>query len=160
MPKASTFDPPHYTYDDYKLWEGRWELIGGTAYAMSPAPSVAHQAVSNKIAWVLESLLQHCPDCRALLPVDWRISDDTVVQPDNLVVFHPVDGAYITRAPELVFEILSKSTAAKDEHTKFAIYEARGRGRALLCLGQRRRPRCQGVSSARRTLRQARRCGG
>ena len=53
MSRAYGFDPPHYTYDDYKLWEGRWELIGGTAYAMSPAPSIAHQAVSNKIAWQL-----------------------------------------------------------------------------------------------------------
>ena len=52
MPRYA-FDPPHYTYDDYKLWEGRWELIGGTAYAISPAPSVAHQSVSNKIAWQL-----------------------------------------------------------------------------------------------------------
>lgn len=126
MSRAYAFDPPHYTYDDYKAWEGRWELIGGTAYAMSPAPSVAHQAVSNKIARLLDAALDDCLQCRALLPVDWRISDDTVVQPDNLVVCHPVDGAYITRAPELVFEILSKSTAAKDEHTKFAIYEAEG----------------------------------
>ena len=58
--------------------------------------------------------------------MDWRISDDTVVQPDNLVVCHPVEGAYITRAPELVFEILSKSTASKDQHAKFTIYETEG----------------------------------
>jgi len=25
-------DLPHYTYDDYKIWEGRWELIGGMAF--------------------------------------------------------------------------------------------------------------------------------
>ena len=62
----------------------------------------------------------------ALLPVDWRISDDTVVQPDNLVVCHPVEGAYLTRAPELVFEILSKSTAFKDQNAKFTIYETEG----------------------------------
>jgi Uma2 family endonuclease len=126
MSQADSFDPPHYTYDDYKLWEGRWELIQGTAYAMSPAPSIAHQAVSSKIARQLDEALDHCPECRALLPVDWRISDDTVVQPDNLVICHPVEGAYITRAPELIFEILSKSTAAKDQHAKFTIYETEG----------------------------------
>ena len=58
--------------------------------------------------------------------MDWRISDDTVVQPDNLVVCHPVEGAYISRAPELVFEILSKSTALKDQNAKFTIYETEG----------------------------------
>jgi Uma2 family endonuclease len=126
MSRAYAFDPPHYTYDDYKLWEGRWELIGGVPYAMSPAPSIAHQTVSNRIAWLLQDALKDCAECRALLPVDWRISDDTVVQPDNLVVCHPVEGAYLTRAPELVFEILSKSTALKDQNAKFTIYETEG----------------------------------
>jgi Uma2 family endonuclease len=126
MSSALAFAPPHYTYDDYKLWKGDWELINGTAYAMSPAPSIAHQSVSNKIAWALENALRACKKCRALLPVDWRINEDTVVQPDNLVVCHPVEGAYLTRAPVLIFEILSKSTALKDQHTKFAIYEREG----------------------------------
>lgn len=126
MSSALAFAPPHYTYDDYKDWAGDWELINGTAYAMSPAPSVTHQSVSTKIARFLDEALDDCKKCRALLPVDWRVSDDTVVQPDNLVVCHPVEGAYITRAPVLIFEILSKSTALKDQHTKFAIYEREG----------------------------------
>ena len=129
MPYAMNIDLPHYTYDDYKAWEGRWELIHGTAYAMSPAPSIAHQSVSNNIAWALENALnthKNCQKCQALLPVDWRIDEDTVVQPDNLVVCHPVSGAYITRAPALIFEILSKSTALKDQNLKFKLYEREG----------------------------------
>jgi len=39
-------DLPHYTYDDYSQWEGRWELIDGIAYAMTPAPWFSHQRVS------------------------------------------------------------------------------------------------------------------
>ena len=31
-------DLPHYTYDDYVQWEGRWELIKGIPFAMVPAP--------------------------------------------------------------------------------------------------------------------------
>ena len=31
---------PHYTYEDYLCWEGRWELINGIPYAMTPAPTV------------------------------------------------------------------------------------------------------------------------
>lgn len=36
-------DLPHYTYDDYAQWEGRWEIIEGVPYAMSPAPTIKHQ---------------------------------------------------------------------------------------------------------------------
>jgi hypothetical protein len=25
-------DLPHYTYDDYAQWEGRWEIISGVPY--------------------------------------------------------------------------------------------------------------------------------
>ncbi|SFV56861.1 hypothetical protein MNB_SV-6-295 [hydrothermal vent metagenome] len=35
----------HFTYDDYKNWEGRWELIEGVAYSMSPASYPKHQRV-------------------------------------------------------------------------------------------------------------------
>ena len=104
---------PHYTYDDYKKWEGKWELVGGIAYNMSPAPTTKHQRISQKIGWLLETALKDCARCKALLPVDWKIDDDTVVQPDNLVVCdEDMEGAYITKAPLVIFEILSKSTAA------------------------------------------------
>lgn len=117
---------PNYTYDDYVHWEGRWEIIDGVAYAVSPAPSLYHQSISNKIAHLLTSALQECEQCQALLPVDWKISENTVVQPDNLVVCFPLEGQYLTKAPSLIFEILSKSTALKDQKTKFALYEQEG----------------------------------
>ncbi len=34
---------PKYKYDDYKQWEGKWELIHGIPYAMSPALGFEHQ---------------------------------------------------------------------------------------------------------------------
>ena len=40
---------PYYTYEDYKHWEGRWELIYGIAYAMSPMPMIKHQNITGKI---------------------------------------------------------------------------------------------------------------
>lgn len=120
-------DLPHYTYDDYKQWEGRWELIHGIPYAMTPAPGIDHQAISSKIDWQLNELLQACSECFALLPVDWKIDEETTVQPDNLVVCgSPTNGAYLTKAPALIFEILSKSTASKDRNTKFRLYEQEG----------------------------------
>ena len=120
-------DLPHYTYDDYKNWEGKWELMYGQAYCMSPAPAIEHQSISNKIAWELQNILQNCKKCQALLPVDWKISEDTVVQPDNSVICHkPQNEAYIIKAPKIIFEILSKSTAKKDKGLKYNLYEQEG----------------------------------
>lgn len=120
-------DLPQYTYDDYALWEGDWELIYGVPYAMSPAPMIKHQALSNKIAWQLQELLKECRICQALLPVDWKIDNNTIVEPDNLVICHePQNEAYITKAPKVIFEILSKSTAHKDKNLKYSLYEKEG----------------------------------
>ncbi len=119
-------DLPHYTYENYVQWEGRWELIHGIPYAMTPAPSLRHQRISQRIASVLDAALAACEHCLALLPVDWKIDEDTVVQPDNLVICGKAKGAYLSKAPELIFEILSKSTAHKDKNTKFNLYKSEG----------------------------------
>ena len=37
---------PHYTYEDWLHWEGRWELIEGHPIAMSPMPVPKHQKVA------------------------------------------------------------------------------------------------------------------
>ena len=116
-----------YTYDDYKQWEGDWELIYGMPYAMAPAPTLEHQTISTKITWQLVESLKECPSCKALLPIDWKISEDTIVQPDNLVICHkPLKNEYLTKAPAIIFEILSKSTANKDLNLKYEIYEKEG----------------------------------
>lgn len=117
---------PHYTFDDYLSWEGKWEIIHGIAYAMVPAPSIAHQRISQKIARYLDEALDDCGPCQALLPVVWKISEDTVVQPDNLVICHAPEGGHLTRSPVLIFEILSKTSARKDQNTKYEIYQREG----------------------------------
>jgi len=61
------------------------------------------------------------------MPVDWKISDLTTVQPDNSVICHkPTNEAYLTKAPVIIFEILSKSTAKKDKGLKYELYEQEG----------------------------------
>lgn len=127
MNKPILEDLPHYTYDDYVQWEGRWELIYGVPYAMSPSPGITHQAVSQHIASQLERALENCQECNALLPVDWKIDEETTVQPDNLVVCGELEQtAYLIKTPILIFEILSKATAHKDRTTKFKLYEKEG----------------------------------
>ncbi len=120
-------DLPHYTHDDYVQWEGRWELIYGVAHAMSPTPNITHQSISQHIASQLERVLENCQECHALLPVDWKIDEETTVQPDNLVICGELENkAYLSKTPVLIFEILSKSTAHKDRTTKFKLYEREG----------------------------------
>lgn len=120
-------DLPHYTYDDYVQWEGRWELIQGIPYAMVPAPALKHQLIAGKINRQLGNLLENCEKCEVFLPVDWPITDDTVVQPDVLVVCGEYMGVIkLEKTPVLVFEILSPSTSKKDRYLKYRLYEYAG----------------------------------
>jgi Uma2 family endonuclease len=120
-------DLPHYTYDDYAQWEGRWELIHGIPYAMVPAPVLDHQRISKKIVRQLDDLLEKCGKCEVFLPIDWQITDDTVVQPDVLVVCgENIKGTRLQIPPVLVFEVLSPSTTRKDKIIKYQLYEQAG----------------------------------
>jgi Uma2 family endonuclease len=120
-------DLPHYTYEDYVQWEGHWELIGGIPYAMAPTPVKKHQWVSSKIIVQLGELLKDCGQCEVLLPVDWPITEDTVVQPDVLVVCgEEMEGPRIESPPVLIFEVLSPSTSHKDRVIKYRLYQEAG----------------------------------
>jgi len=110
-------DLPRYTYSDYVNWEDRWELIYGVAYAMAPAPMIRHQSVSNNIACELNNSLRNCKRCKALLPVDWKISDETIVQPDNSVICH-INGKYI-KVCDASDEIVSFEIEQYDEKITF-----------------------------------------
>ena len=114
---------PHYTVEDYRQWEGDWELIEGIPYAMAPSPFGKHQRVSLLLAKQIEEQLENCPHgCRVYIELDWIINEDTVVRPDILVVCKKVE-KHLQTTPEVIFEIVSKSTALKDENLKFYLYE-------------------------------------
>ena len=113
-----------YTYDDYKLWEGDWELIDGIPLAMAPAPMRKHQNLAIKIARQLDEQIDNCNVCEVLGEVDYKVKEDTVIQPDVVLVYNEQNDKYLTKAPEIAVEIISKSTAKRDEKYKFDIYEA------------------------------------
>ncbi|MCX6581141.1 MAG: Uma2 family endonuclease [Candidatus Aminicenantes bacterium] len=122
-------DLPEYTYDDYVQWEGRWEVIQGIPYAMTPSPNIIHQKINTNIVWQLKNLLKTCRKCEVLMPVDWPVFDDTVVQPDALVVCHDRSDIGIEKlevTPVMVFEVLSPSTSRKDRGIKYRLYEQAG----------------------------------
>ena len=117
---------PRYTVEDYKLWEGDWELIEGIPYAMAPSPYGKHQRISGLLFRQIEEQLEKCPkECFVYQEVDWIVDEHTVVRPDLFVICKRVD-EYLKEPPEVAFEIVSKSTAFKDEKVKFSLYEREG----------------------------------
>lgn len=114
-----------YSVHDYELWEGDWELIYGNAYAMAPSPSFEHQSISGKIHRELDESLDKCSKCSVVFECDVEFSDDTVVRPDVMVICYKPKGK-LTRSPEIIFEISSKSTASRDEILKFDLYAKEG----------------------------------
>jgi len=115
---------PHYTYSDYEQWEGRWELIDGIPYAMSPLPVPKHQKIAMALGSEFTVMLKNCKQCTAYQPIDYRIADDTILQPDMLVVCGEITKKHLDFPPALVVEILSPATALKDRHSKYSIYES------------------------------------
>lgn len=113
---------PYYTYADYCQWEGRWELIEGMPYAMSPAPVPAHQRVSMVLSRRLDEALEKCKHCIVYPPLDWKIKEDTIVQPDLLIVCGKIEKKFLDFPPALVVEILSPATASKDRGEKMELY--------------------------------------
>lgn len=131
-------DKEHHCYGDYLTWpeDARYELIGGDAYLMAPAPDVAHQEVTGEIYHQVRLALKSKP-CRALIaPIDVRLPKfneddnriDTVVQPDFLVVCDEkkLDRRGVRGAPDWIVEVLSPSTASHDQIKKRQLYERHG----------------------------------
>jgi Uma2 family endonuclease len=115
-----------WTWSDYRCWpEGEcWEIIGGNAYAMSPAPSTSHQGVAGRLFSRIERALSG-KSCRPFIaPTDVKLSETDVVQPDIFVVCDPrkITPECIDGAPDLVIEILSPGTATRDLREKKALY--------------------------------------
>ncbi|MDN3659305.1 Uma2 family endonuclease [Ferruginibacter paludis] len=117
---------PHYTYEDYWQWEGRWEIIEGIPYAMSPAPSLRHQWVSANMLYQLKDGIKKsgCDNRRVYNFIDIKVSDDTVVQPDAAVICKEVNKPFLDFAATIVVEILSPPTVMKDRNNKFYIYQS------------------------------------
>jgi Uma2 family endonuclease len=127
----------HFTYADYKEWEldegERYELIDGEAFAMS-APSARHQVLSGALFYQFYSFLRGKPCQVFYAPFDVRLfyeedeSDDTVVQPDLMVICDKdkIGKEGCRGAPDLVIEILSPSNTALEMEKKFLLYQEAG----------------------------------
>jgi Uma2 family endonuclease len=138
MPLAARESRQALTYADYCTWpeDERWELIDGEAWDMSPAPSRRHQDVALELGVQVKAALRGRPCSVYLAPFDVRLPRgeetderiDTVVQPD-LSVFcdrSRLDERGARGAPDWIVEVLSSSTAIKDQTVKRDLYGRHG----------------------------------
>ena len=113
------------SFAEVRSWDDqtRWELLDGHAYAMG-GPSVLHQDVLLALALRLAPQLQGGP-CRLYSsPLDVKLSEYDLVQPDLLVVCQKeqIKPGYIDGPPRLVVEVLSPSTQRHDRIRKLDLY--------------------------------------
>ena len=130
MPSALRKEKEKLTYQDYLTWpdEGRWEIIDGTAYDMSPAPDWDHQRIVINLSEFLNVALRGKKCIPMAAPFDVVLSDENVVQPDVFVLCDQNKNIKksVQGAPDLVIEVLSPSTGHKDQTVKKDIYELYG----------------------------------
>jgi Uma2 family endonuclease len=125
-----------YSYADYLLWQfqERVELIKGFILKMSPAPSLAHQRISNNVSYELNNYFKRKPCDVFVAPFDVRLpiasakKDSTVVQPDLCIICDEskLDARGCNGTPDLMIEIISSSNSKHDVHTKFNLYQEAG----------------------------------
>jgi len=112
-----------YTYEDYKKWEGDWELIEGVPLAMAPSPVGIHQILSFNFAKNLEEIIEECENCFVMIEEDYIVDEDTILKPDVAVVCNEDIYSFIKNTPKLIVEVTSLSTIKRDEKIKKEIYE-------------------------------------
>ncbi len=117
------------SFQDYLSWtdDERWEVIDGHPYRMS-APSTEHQILCTDLCVILALHFKGKP-CRVITsPLDVKLSDYDVVQPDLVVVCDrsQITKGHIEGAPTLAVEILSPSSVRHDKVRKARLYAAAG----------------------------------
>ncbi len=111
----------------------RYELIDGVVI-MSPSPTPAHQAVAMQISTQIYSFLKDHPVGLVFYEIDVRVykrshGREGVYRPDVTFVSFPKAGQIgdcVDVLPDLVVEVVSPDTRARDALTKKQDYEAAG----------------------------------
>lgn len=118
-----------FTVDDYYALpdERRVELIDGVIYDMA-APTSIHQVISLQLSIrffeYIKSRKETCVPLNSPVDVQLDCDSKTIVQPDVVLVCdrNQLREGKIYGAPDLVIEILSKSTRKKDSIIKLNKY--------------------------------------
>lgn len=103
----------------------RHEVLDGLLI-VSAAPRPMHQVV---LLGVYRQLFEACPPDRRVLvaPLDVRLAEDTVLEPDVLVARRDAfDDRGLPSPPELAVEVLSRSSRSVDRLLKFDRFRRAG----------------------------------
>lgn len=115
-------------YINDKNIKTKTELIDGKIFMMSPRPRVEHATVCTNIASEFRSYLKG-KTCRAFCDgVDVFLDENNRFIPDTMIVCNPdiIKHDGIHGAPDLVVEVLSKTTAKNDRSKKKYTYAKYG----------------------------------
>jgi Uma2 family endonuclease len=117
-------------FDDHD--DAWYELINGEL-VRKQAPTSDHQAISWEISLALGNYLKGAKSGRAFYaPFDVVLDDGNAYHPDiffikkERMVIHSEKERIVKGAPDVVIEILSKSTASDDKGDKKDVYEKYG----------------------------------
>ena len=122
------------TYDDLCRMPDdgqRYELIGGELY-VAPAPMRPHQRLVSYLQIIAGNYaLERRLGEMYVSPVDVRLSDHDVVEPDLIFLRHDRLHLYNRRgdiqgAPDLVVEVISPSSEKTDPGAKMTLYARSG----------------------------------
>lgn len=121
------------TYEDYVLIPDdgrRHEILEGEHY-VSASPFIRHQDAAANLYFALSLFNRtHRLGKILLAPTDVILSSHDVVVPDLIFVSNErmaiVTEKNVQGAPDLIVEVLSKSTRQRDESLKLRLYERHG----------------------------------
>ncbi|MDX2197363.1 MAG: Uma2 family endonuclease [Phycisphaerae bacterium] len=134
--ESSRYDGLRLSADEYYALAddgNRYELIEGVV-VMSPSPSVRHQAAAFEIGLQLGMHLRLTRDGMVLTEIDVRLPGrsakrESVYRPELIYIAaprHKQVGPRVEIVPDLVVEVLSPESHARDRARKYADYEAAG----------------------------------
>ena len=122
--------PEPFTWEQYGQWpdDERWEIIDGEAYAMSSSPGGRHQLVSGELHRQFANFFRGKPCVALAAPLDVKLSETDIVQPDLLVVCDRtrIRDSHVEGPPTLAVEIVSPSSEWRDRFLKAKLYERFG----------------------------------
>ena len=138
-----------YTYADYVSWQFTElvELLRGKIMRRMSAPADRHQALVGELYLAFGNHLRRQPCQVRVAPYDVRLPKPgspadaaiyTVVQPDVCVICDPakIEPRGCLGPPDLIIEVTSPRTAARDWKDKFDLYEEAGVGEYWIVLPQ------------------------
>ncbi|MEQ1681229.1 MAG: Uma2 family endonuclease [Nitrospira sp.] len=121
------------TYHDYMLLPNdgkQYEILEGDLF-VTPSPVTRHQLIVGRFLHHLMTYLETHPIGTVFTaPYDVVLSDTDVVEPDLLLVLNNSRAAItennVQGPPDMILEVLSPSTAARDRELKRKRYERFG----------------------------------